>query len=128
MRKTPIMMNKEIKKLWIDALRSGSYYQGQVYLRRSIWWYSQSQNRELRNYYCPLGVLCDLHSHHFLANWYGQTQSPETFRYYRNDILPPPQVLEWAGLSLENANYIAYLSDTNGDNFDLIATYIEHSL
>jgi hypothetical protein len=41
-------MNKRIKALWIDALRSGEYEQGTDFLRRKD------------DTYCCLGVLCDL--------------------------------------------------------------------
>lgn len=40
-------MNEELKKRWVDALRSGKYAQGQLYL-----------NKDRR--FCCLGVLCDL--------------------------------------------------------------------
>lgn len=119
-------MNREVKGLWINALRSGSYNQGHVYMKQSVY-YHQNGNQELRDYYCPLGVLCNLHSQQFRANWQGEINAPITWRYYRNDTLPPPQVLKWADLSVESANYIAYLNDTNGDDFNLIAAYIEHS-
>lgn len=40
-------MNKEIKQLWVAALRSGEYQQGYGYLNRN-------------GDFCCLGVLCDL--------------------------------------------------------------------
>lgn len=40
-------MSKELRKKWIDALRSGDYEQGKGYLRQ-------------HDYFCCLGVLCDL--------------------------------------------------------------------
>lgn len=40
-------MNKEIKKDWINALKSGKYKQGQGKLRDN-------------NCYCCLGILCDI--------------------------------------------------------------------
>lgn len=41
-------MKKEIKDLWVTALRSGKYQQGKDYLRSSD------------NTFCCLGVLCDI--------------------------------------------------------------------
>lgn len=41
-------MNPEIKKKWVDALRSGKYTQGRGYLR------------DENNRFCCLGVLCDV--------------------------------------------------------------------
>ena len=40
-------MNKEVKKKWVDALRSGEYAQGRSSLRD-------------HDEYCCLGVLCEL--------------------------------------------------------------------
>lgn len=40
-------MNPEVKTLWLKALRSGEYEQGQGFLNR-------------RGKFCCLGVLCDL--------------------------------------------------------------------
>lgn len=42
-------MKPEIKKLWVDALRSGEYKQGYNALKPS------------NETYCCLGVLCDVH-------------------------------------------------------------------
>lgn len=44
---------KENRRLWVEALRSGEYKQGQGYLRSHD------------DHYCCLGVLCDLAG----ANW-----------------------------------------------------------
>ena len=40
-------MNPEVKKLWVEALRSGRYQQGTGYLKHG-------------NSFCCLGVLCDI--------------------------------------------------------------------
>lgn len=40
-------MNQEIKKQWVEALRSGKYKQGKFKLKRN-------------DQYCCLGVLCDI--------------------------------------------------------------------
>lgn len=42
-------MNPEIKKQWVDALRSGDYKQGKNCLR-------------FENRFCCLGVLCDIYT------------------------------------------------------------------
>jgi len=42
-----LIMNPELKKKWVDALRSGEYKQGKSYLRSS-------------DSYCCLGVLADV--------------------------------------------------------------------
>lgn len=45
------MMNPEVKALWLDALRSGEYEQGQNFLH---------SEKDGKHTYCCLGVLCDL--------------------------------------------------------------------
>lgn len=57
-------MDKNIKKLWVEALRSGKYKQGKNYLHRVI----DGENR-----FCCLGVLCkiaDLAAKEISANKY----------------------------------------------------------
>ena len=46
-------MDSKIKKLWLDALRSGKYPQTQGYLR-------SSKRDDRPEGFCCLGVLCDL--------------------------------------------------------------------
>jgi len=43
------LLDKEIKKAWIEALRSGKYKQGRMCLKRD-------------NEYCCLGVLCEINN------------------------------------------------------------------
>lgn len=75
-------MNKDVKRLWTAALRSGEYKQGQYWLRSE-------------DTYCCLGVLCDLHHKAGLGNW-------STDGHYQNeDEVLPDSVMEWAGLSDE---------------------------
>lgn len=46
-------MNPEIKKIWLDALRSGEYKQGDGVLAKTVEWDEKPR-------YCCLGVLCDI--------------------------------------------------------------------
>lgn len=48
-------MNKEIKEEWVKALRSGEYSQCKNYLKAG-------------DYYCCLGVLCELQGFNGLVN------------------------------------------------------------
>lgn len=110
-------MNKRIKKLWIKALRSGKYKQGQGQLRRG---------RKPENaVYCCLGVLCDL------AVKAGAIES-----FVGMGGLPPDEVVEWAGLSESDPMlarvrapryYAAQLND-EGKDFTFIAGRIEKYL
>jgi hypothetical protein len=80
-------MYADIKKQWVDALRSGGYEQGTCALNED-------------NSYCCLGVLCDLHSQ-ATGNEWGSIAAPcrTDLKSYFGDTggLPRP-VREWAGL------------------------------
>ncbi len=78
------VVNPDIKKLWVDALRSGEYPQGR---------YSLSKNGR----YCCLGVLCDLAVKadvvpHPTPDEYGYA------RYSGQKSGLPDEVIDWAGL------------------------------
>lgn len=79
-------MNPEIKKQWVDALKSGEYKQGKGMLL------SPSDK------YCCLGVLCDLHSKVTNTSWQKTDNS-----YLSQKALLPYQVVQWSGLIHENA-------------------------
>ncbi|MCA2570674.1 hypothetical protein [Microcystis sp. M42BS1] len=74
-------MNKEIKKRWVEALRSGEYKQGAGKLR------------DADNTFCCLGVLCNLHAqeHPDIA----KEQNIGTVYMGRSTLLPR-EVAEWA--------------------------------
>lgn len=83
---TEIIVNDEVRKQWVDALRSGKYEQGRDTLRKG-------------NKFCCLGVLCDLavknevipepmqegDEHYYDGQWSGL----------------PISVIRWAGMSEE---------------------------
>jgi hypothetical protein len=73
-------MNPEIKKKWVEALRSGKYKQGIGRLKGN-------------DEFCCLGVLCDISG---LSNWDAEN------RYLGDNSLLPMQVVEWAGLDSYN--------------------------
>ena len=120
-------MNKDIKKAWVAALRSGEYEQGKNYLHTSD------------DKFCCLGVLCDLavkagkvemtppHS----------TPAPVAYRYNRSFAMPPSVVQEWAGLedadpyvdwSGGEGNYTLSSLNDLGTSFSDIADLIEKQL
>jgi len=51
------MINKELIKRWIEALRSGKYQQGRLSLRN------------ISNQFCCLGVLCDIAKDELGLDW-----------------------------------------------------------
>jgi hypothetical protein len=83
-------MDARIKKLWVDALRSGEYEQGTSCLR--------SEDGRM----CCLGVLCDLYTKD--GNW-GAWEEPSHLALGRLSVhgetaILPIQVSKWAGLNI----------------------------
>ena len=115
-------MNQEIKTLWVQALRSKTYTQGQGDLRHN-------------NDFCCLGVLCNLAVEAEIVN-----QNPCEFegntRYYYGEHETtgylPNEVMKWAGLLDDNpfiklgerVREIATLND-EGTDFETLANLIE---
>ena len=121
------MMKPEIKKIWVEALRSGDYKQGKRYLRPGG-----------KNEFCCLGVLCNLHAiaHPAIA---ARQKNPKT--YMHSDAGLPIRVMEWSGLThplgdaitLDDArDNIAWFNDgavgTGNYTFLDLATAIEKQL
>lgn len=81
-------MNQDVKKLWVDALRSGEYKQTDGCLKDSIG-------------YCCLGVLCELHNK---VTGDGQWNYDNAYGddLNKRDDVPPDCVISWAGLPREN--------------------------
>ena len=112
-------MNAEVKKQWVEALRSGEYKQTQGHLRKD-------------GQYCCLGVLCDLHAKATGGQW-------EEDHYGNCSAWLPRTVCSWAGLSLalvdsyvvvnrdDGCVTLATLND-NGKTFNDIAHVIEEYL
>lgn len=120
-------MKEDVRKKWVEALRSGRYEQGQDYLATET------------GKFCCLGVLCEI------AVGEGVIPKPTlrwangVYRYsYGVDTIkttqvPPREVWEWAGLSQEVPEAwteedgeieLTHLND-NGTPFTEIADIIE---
>src|SRR5947199_7438501 len=100
-------MNTEVKKQWLDALRSGTYRQGYGTLRRN-------------DQFCCLGVLCDLVDK---TKWEPPTH--DGFRLYNYSYnYPDRAVANKSGLTSAEFSYLATLND-NGTPFADIAQVIE---
>jgi len=122
----PNRMNQDVKKKWVELLRSGKYSQGKSCLRNG-------------NSFCCLGVLCDLY--HKETNNGFWDKDDDTYRFYISDskeaksyAILPLTVQKWAGLdagnpcfSCEPDDNCGYLND-NGKNFLQIADMIEAKL
>ena len=104
-------MNPEIKKRWVEALRSGLYRQGHHTLRK----FEDGVPKD-----CCLGVLCDLYrqEHPKESGWEDNSfvvandpdfeEETDGTGYYTEYL--PPVVQVWAGLEDENPE----LTDEHG--------------
>lgn len=117
-------MKKEIKKKWVDALRSGKY-------RKTL-----GQLRSDRNCFCALGVLQDLYmKDNHTINW----DTPDEcgiIPFYSDDEFPISAVGDWAGIEdfreglIEVDGKMCLISQLNDDgkSFDEIAELIDKQL
>jgi hypothetical protein len=95
-------VNPHIKALWVNALRSGEYEQGQGELISARHFLSTNvaygfDARRLvgngtKGRYCCLGVLCDLY----------ERETGETLREGWDMTVLPAAVVDWAGLTDSN--------------------------
>lgn len=115
-------MNEEIKKQWADALRSGKYQQGRGWLR-------------VKDSFCCLGVLCDLHAKATNGAWTVLGQSyVATYKEAATSL--PGTVVQWVGwdAGMPNVEYqtemrsLISLNDALGLSFTEIAEIIEDQL
>lgn len=88
-------MKPEIKKRWIEALRSGKYNQGRGYLCKD-------------DSFCCLGVLCELamedgviprSAPRRVRSGSSQVGGVVTYGGRGSDYMPPEEVYKWAGAS-----------------------------
>ena len=111
-------MHKNIKELWIEALRSGKYKQGR-------------KNLNYGGAYCCLGVLCEV----YLENCDKPEIKKRTEIGYDDFVFYggwsstlPDEVHKWSGLSNLSYGYLIYLNDTANKSFAEIADYIQEKL
>ena len=138
-------MKKNVAKIWVKALRSGKYKQGENYLKQ---FNSKGQPR-----HCCLGVLCELYNDTMKKN-HKRTISVEEcnnepaldhgyVKFGNKDGSLPNIVRKWAGIKNEMGtfSYIAKdaygtfkttesLADLNdsGKKFSTIASIIEKNV
>lgn len=107
-------MNQRVKKLWVDALRSGEYKQGFEALR--------SPDDE----FCCLGVLCDLYSKEKTIPW--DDTNGGSYTHEGGISFPSQNVKDWADIWFVYSNILSVLVDMNDharNSFKTIADYIE---
>jgi hypothetical protein len=108
------MLNPEVKKDWLTALRSGEYQQTKGTLKRG-------------DSYCCLGVLCEVLPD---VSWSRNDARPAMviggMAYSSTSI--PPVLRERIGLEETEMTYLIRMNDSYGAPFDGIADYIERAL
>ena len=124
-------MKPEVKKKWINALRSGEYYQGREMLK------------DEEGAFCTLGVLVDIATKEGVCSW-GEVVDVDNEIKYTDDTgdrfglykTLPKCVVTWANLDSDNPRLtvndrlldVAWVNDIKEYDFDEIATLIEEQL
>lgn len=85
-------MNKDVKELWLTALRSGEYEQGHGNLRNG-------------DKFCCLGVLCDLAVKHSGLPIEVMLANGRLMGYDECFIYPPTSVIIWSGIESFNGRF-----------------------
>ncbi len=111
-------MDAEIKRKWVEALRSGKYAQTKSHLRDHTG-------------YCCLGVLCDIVAP---SLWEEADEMDDYFDHLRANSFPHPDILRQAGITDDTDSDVqhplwtaAHMND-DGYGFGTIADFIEASL
>lgn len=109
-------MDQNIKKQWVEALRSGKYKQGRCWLKYG-------------DEFCCLGVLCDLHAQTTNREWEG---CGSIGNYLDHAESLPEEVVQWAGLNSKdpfiNEKRVSIYNDERGLDFDQMSDLIESNL
>ena len=110
----------------VDALRSGQYKQGKMFLKH------QTLNF-FKTMYCPLGVACELYRQRYpdYCNW-DNNRGVLNFNITTDDgsilsshVSVPIVIIDYFGFNVDMAREILRMNDKLGYNFSQIADYIE---
>jgi hypothetical protein len=110
----------EIKKQWVEALRSGNYVQGKHRLHQDI---------EGDQEFCCLGVLCDLavQAGVKVERSKGQDADEDDVYYYDNQMdLLPDSVMQWADMDTRGGDFVMEDPDEEGPHG--LPRYLESTL
>ena len=109
------MDTKEAAALWVEALRSGKWQQGQLKLR-------------VGDAYCCLGVACAVYQQ-VVGGLAIRVHVAGIISYNNRRTILPPVVQEWLGLSTDEGAYeqagTLSLDNDRGKTFQEIADIIE---
>ena len=100
-------MNPELKQKWLEALRSGKYKQGTGLLRSK------------ENYFCCLGVLCDI-----IDNKKWEITNSGDYCYEKSTVAPTSSSIIREGA----IGHLMTLNDEAKSSFAEIADWIEGNL
>lgn len=103
-------MNAELKRKWVEALRSGKYTQGPMRLRRA------GEER-----FCCLGVLCDVAAPD--QWWYNERVGSWQFGSAGDCHFAPAKLLD-----RDIQEKLSRMNDSENKTFAEIAFYIEHNI
>jgi len=105
------LLDKDIKKAWIEALRSGKYEQGRGYLKKD-------------NCYCCLGVICEINNkldeHGWIVgggNYYLSDSLEKEFNMNHNGY--------FKGFTIDENTCLTEMNDSGRYHFGQIAEVIE---
>lgn len=120
-------MNPKVKKLWVNALRSGKYKKGTKKLH----------NRE-EDTYCVMGVLCKLHAHATHKRGFNFMENHEAYddydMYYLGEcVVIPNAVKVWSGIHtthplVHKEKSLVHWNDHSKKSFNELADMIEKYL
>jgi len=111
-------MNLIARDLWVAALRSGKYEQGTRRLVRD----TVAGTCE----FCALGVLCEVYCEEVEDIRNRNNPFRRSYGAIEATIIPPAEVLGWAGMTTDFVDYVARVNDGYRCKFDEIALMIEH--
>jgi len=107
-------MKLEIKKMWVEALRSGKFKQGTKVLR------------SINDEFCCLGVLCELHRQNHPDKEWMPSGDNNFFKYMGNFGILPFEVTKWAELDdyepkimFNNKSELLYMLNDGNENANL---------
>jgi hypothetical protein len=108
------LTQKEARRLWVEALRSGKYKQGTGALHRLL--------LGEEDQYCPLGVACEVARRHGIPLEISEgTPDERHFRYYNGLAgAAPMAVAKWLGLRSPLGAYGFQGSRTLSDDNDVL--------
>ncbi len=110
-------MKSALKKKWVEALRSGDYQQGRLYLRRG--------NSMMPDRLCCLGVLCNVAA----PDKWIETGATTPFGHDRNGQFSLGiEFLAHVDLSDVAQDKLTQMNDAQRRGFGAIANWIEKNL